>query len=707
MEQSFLFNSASLVFLLIISSITYIFSKKINFPYTILLVLIGLILIPLSKISFLGFINDFSLNPNILFFVFLPLLLFEAGYNINIRELKNNWIMISILSIFGVILSSLLIGFSLFLGLNLVGFNIDFLICLLFGSLISATDPVTVIAIFKGLGAPKRLTLIFEGESLFNDGTAVALFMIVLTMIMNGGEVDSLDVIQGIFSFFTMIFGGIIIGGTGGYLFSKLLGHIKYNEEAEITIALLSSYTVFIVAEYFSHHFSFLPISGIIATVVSSITIGNYGKYKITPKSEDHMNKFLIFFTFVINSLVFILMGLTLDSIEAIFLDFTIPIIIAILVLLLARFLTVYLSIGIVNSFKLEERVPEKWKSILFWGGLKGVLAIMLVMMIPSEGNAGFEKILEFENNIGWTYSYHFKDFLTIITISSIMFSLFVKAPTISYLMRRIGIGKVEVFEKVEEEEWKIIANLKIIEKLVKFYKNNFLDKKEYLKLKNKYKNDTKKSVRKIKEILRNKEDDLEIFIKRIIYKYALGIEKQYLKKLFFYKKIEEKNFLTMLNDIELKIQSINNRLKNKGEEEKEKPCFLRKMLLLNTKFNIYDIYIINRTKYTIGKKVIRDLKSIPNEKSIFDEKLLKYVIGIYEYSCDLANKKRVEIKEKNPIEIGLLEKNILNKTFLKVEEKLLKDLNNKEIIPVKFYNNLIGDLNKELYSNSKPSHLS
>ncbi len=707
MEQSFLFNSASLVFLLIISSITYIFSKKINFPYTILLVLIWLILIPLSKISFLWFINDFSLNPNILFFVFLPLLLFEAWYNINIRELKNNWIMISILSIFWVILSSLLIWFSLFLGLNLVWFNIDFLICLLFWSLISATDPVTVIAIFKWLWAPKRLTLIFEWESLFNDGTAVALFMIVLTMIMNWWEVDSLDVIQWIFSFFTMIFWWIIIWWTWWYLFSKLLWHIKYNEEAEITIALLSSYTVFIVAEYFSHHFSFLPISWIIATVVSSITIWNYWKYKITPKSEDHMNKFLIFFTFVINSLVFILMWLTLDSIEAIFLDFTIPIIIAILVLLLARFLTVYLSIWIVNSFKLEERVPEKWKSILFWWWLKWVLAIMLVMMIPSEWNAWFEKILEFENNIGWTYSYHFKDFLTIITISSIMFSLFVKAPTISYLMRRIGIWKVEVFEKVEEEEWKIIANLKIIEKLVKFYKNNFLDKKEYLKLKNKYKNDTKKSVRKIKEILRNKEDDLEIFIKRIIYKYALWIEKQYLKKLFFYKKIEEKNFLTMLNDIELKIQSINNRLKNKWEEEKEKPCFLRKMLLLNTKFNIYDIYIINRTKYTIWKKVIRDLKSIPNEKSIFDEKLLKYVIWIYEYSCDLANKKRVEIKEKNPIEIWLLEKNILNKTFLKVEEKLLKDLNNKEIIPVKFYNNLIWDLNKELYSNSKPSHLS
>lgn len=708
MDQTFLFNSASIVFLLLISSVTYVFSKKINFPYTIMLVLIWLILIPLSKISFFWFIDHFSLNPDILFFVFLPILLFDAAYNINMKELKKNWILIWLLSIFWVILSSLLIWFLLFLSLNFLWFDIDFLICFLFWSLISATDPVTVIAIFKWLWAPKRLTLLFEWESLFNDGTAVALFMIILGLIMSWWVVTNLDIIQWLFSFFTMILWWIIIWWIGWYLFSKFLWYIKYNEEAEITIALLSWYTVFITAEYFSHYFYFLPVSWIIATVVSSIIIWNYWKYKISPKSEDHMNKFLVFFTFVINSLVFILMWLILDWIEASFIELIMPISITILVLLLARFLTVYSSTWIVNAFKLEEKVPAEWNSILFWWWLKWILAIMLVMLIPSEWSEWFEKILEFERIVWWSYPYHFKDFLTVITISSIMFTLLVKAPTISYLMRKIWVNKIEAFEKVEEEEWKIIANLKIIEKLIKFYKNEFLDKKDYLKLKEKYKTDTKNSVKKIKEILKDKDDDIEIFIKRIIYKYALWIEKQYLKKLFLYKKIEEKNFLAMLSDIELKINSINHRLKNEwGEKEKKDLPFFKKIFIKKPQFNIYDIYIINRTKYTIGKKVIKELKNIPNEKSIFDEELLKYVVWIYDYSCDLANKKRIEIKWDNPIEIALLEKNILNKTFLKVEEKLLKDLHSKEIIPTAFYNSLIWDLDKELYNESKPSHLS
>lgn len=708
MDISFLHSSASVIFLLLISSITYIFSKKINFPYTILLVIIWLILVPLSEISYLSFIRDFSLNPDLLFFVFLPLLLFEAAYNINAKELWKNWKTISILAVFWVLVSSLIIWSTLYLAFQIIWLDINLLICFLFWSLISATDPVAVLVIFKWIWAPKRLTLLFEWESLFNDGTSVALFMITLGIIMSWWAINSDTILIWLTSFSTNIFWWIIIWWTWWYLFSKLLWRIQYNEEAEITIAIISSYTVFIISEFFTHQFILFPVSWIIATVVSSIIIWNYWKYKITPKSEAHMNKFLDFFTFIVNSLVFILMWLILSNVETNFIDLFFPILITVLVLLVARFISVYLSIWIINMFNIEEKIPKRWMSILSWGWLKWVLAIMLVMMIPSVWDPDYIKILEFEQNIWWVYSYHFKDFLIVLTLSSIMLSLFIKAPTIAFLMRRLGVWKIETFEQIEEEEWKIISNLQITEKINKFYKNDFLDKKEYLQLKDKYKKESKQSVKRVQEVLKWKNEDVGVFIKRIIYKYALWIERQYLKKLFFYKKIEEKNFLMMLNDIEYKIESINERLKNgKNADIKDrKKTFFNKLFRKEKNFNIFDIYIINRTKYTIWKKVIKDLKNIPNEKSLFDEQLLKYVIWIYEYSCDLANKKRIEIKEDNKLEIALLEQNILNKTFLKVEEKLLKDLYNKEIIPANFYNNLIDNLHNELYNDTKPTSL-
>lgn len=116
--------------------------------------------------------------------VFLPVLLFEAAYNINYRHILNNWKTISILATFGLLISAGITSAGLYYIFPLVGLEIPFLVCLLFGILISATDPVAVLSIFKSIGAPRRLTILFEGESLFNDGTAVALFAVVLAVII-------------------------------------------------------------------------------------------------------------------------------------------------------------------------------------------------------------------------------------------------------------------------------------------------------------------------------------------------------------------------------------------------------------------------------------------------------------------------------------------------------------------------------------------
>jgi len=140
-----------------------ILSLKIKIPYTVLLVIGGSLLVPLSKIEIFSFITSFQLTPESLFFVFLPILIFESAYNINIRNIKENKFSISMLAIVGLLISTFFIGFVGHWCFQLLGFDIPLLVTLLFGAIISATDPVAVLSLFKDYGAPHRLTLIFEG----------------------------------------------------------------------------------------------------------------------------------------------------------------------------------------------------------------------------------------------------------------------------------------------------------------------------------------------------------------------------------------------------------------------------------------------------------------------------------------------------------------------------------------------------------------
>ena len=216
-DINFIFQILSLFILLIISVFTYILSKKINQPYTVLLVLVWVVLVPISHIPVFGFLDNFTLNPNILFYIFLPILLFEAAYNINIKSLSKTWIAITSLSIIWVLISSFFIGGALYYIFDLAWFQVHFLVTLLFWAIISATDPVAVVSIFKSMWAPKRLTLLFEWESLFNDWTAVAIFMVILWIMMSPESIWVNTYFWWVLSFISMVFRWIIFWIISGF----------------------------------------------------------------------------------------------------------------------------------------------------------------------------------------------------------------------------------------------------------------------------------------------------------------------------------------------------------------------------------------------------------------------------------------------------------------------------------------------------------
>jgi CPA1 family monovalent cation:H+ antiporter len=303
----------SLFTLMLISIGVFFLSQRMKIPYTVLLVVVGSLLVPLSHIEIFSFIDSFQLTPELLFFVFLPILIFESAYNMNIRKMAESAWSISLLAVVSLILSAFFVALGMFYGLKLIGFDIPFVVALLFGALISATDPVAVLALFKEYGAPRRLALIFEGESLFNDGTSLALFLIILEVLVHGFG-GAISVMEGVFMFTTMIVGGIGLGLVMGAIFAKLIERVKDNENIEITLTMLVAHFTFILAEILSEHlviFGYeIKFSSIIATVVASMLIGNYGRYKISSRVEEYMEKFWGYFAFIANSLVFILMGL-------------------------------------------------------------------------------------------------------------------------------------------------------------------------------------------------------------------------------------------------------------------------------------------------------------------------------------------------------------------------------------------------------------
>ena len=179
-------SALALFTLIILSTFVYFIARRLKAPYTVLLVLVGLLLVPVANApyvgSVLGFIDDMVLTPELLFFIFLPILIFESGFNMSLRKMLDSAWTISFMAIGVMSLSVLTVATLVYFILPLIGIQIPFIVALLFGAIISPTDPVAALSMFKELGVPRKLALIFEGESLFNDGTAMALFLVILSI---------------------------------------------------------------------------------------------------------------------------------------------------------------------------------------------------------------------------------------------------------------------------------------------------------------------------------------------------------------------------------------------------------------------------------------------------------------------------------------------------------------------------------------------
>lgn len=378
-------------------------TKLTNRPYSIALVLVGLFL-GVTQIPVLEeaeqFITQSEVFQVIIISLFLPILLGDASLKLPFSHLSKEKKPVIALAIGGTFLSFLLVGLGSYylLGLPIV-------VAFTFAALMSATDPISVISIFKSLGVPKRLVTIIEGESLFNDGVAVVLFQISSIYLLTYMEMGWAGIGSGILLFLKFSIGGLAIGGILGYLFSQII-RVYDDYPLEIAFSILLFFGSYFIAEHFH-------VSGVIAVVTGGLIFGNYGaKIGMSETTRENINSFWDSITLLANSLIFLMVGLEIKNIDLS--EKWGLIAIAVIIVLLSRTIALYISLSTVKGF------PGKYKAVLNWGGLKGSLSIALALSLP--------------------HSFEGREDILILTFGVVLFSLLIQGLTITPLINKLNL---------------------------------------------------------------------------------------------------------------------------------------------------------------------------------------------------------------------------------------------------------------------------
>lgn len=387
--------SQELAWLLLGAALVGMLARWVRVPYAVALVVGGLLLGE-SHVTQVP-----SLDPDVLLFLLLPPLLFDAAFRLDERELRVVFPPILILAVPGVLITAAVVGLTVTVALRL-----PVAVGLLFGAIVSATDPVAVTAVFNRLGVHNRLATIAEAESLVNDGTAITLYTALLGLTLSGsasaGDAARL--------FITEIVGGVLIGCAAGFIFSHLTATID-DHLLEMMLSTALAYGSYLLAQQ-------LHTSGALACVCAGLIHGSYGRRigmsENTRLLLDHLWEYLGFFA---NAFVFLLVGFSANV--PLLAAHALQIAVAVAAVLVARVIVVYVSSLTVPAER--SLLSHRGRAVLAWGGLRGALTIALALAVPSAVPQ--------------------RSLLVTMAFGVVLFTLLVQASTLALLVRRLGLA--------------------------------------------------------------------------------------------------------------------------------------------------------------------------------------------------------------------------------------------------------------------------
>jgi NhaP-type Na+/H+ or K+/H+ antiporter len=412
-----------------------LFSARTRFPYTIAMLLIGIATglalrnlagpgaAELGKLSVLS--RGAGISPDLIIFVFLPALVFESAYAIDVHTFKNNVGAVIVLAGPALLLSTVAVG-ALMVGITTPTWAWGWPVALVFGALISATDPVAVVAILRELGVSKRLGVLIEGESLLNDGTAIVVFTVLVGLLT--GDVAAIDGGQATLDFLWVVSGGLGVGLGLALLLSGWIERLFNDPLSEITLTLVLAYLAMIIAEGLLH------VSGVMAVVAAGLWMSGAGKTKISPEVSHFLHRFWETLGYIANTLIFYIVGLVIaKQIDQAKLSDFVLVVGAYVGVMAIRAVLTFLAQPLTD--RLSDGVSTQDSVVISWGGLRGAVSLALALIIaqhPKIDPALGRQVL-------------------LVTAGVVLLTILVNGTTMGRVLARLGYDKPPLSEQLAQ----------------------------------------------------------------------------------------------------------------------------------------------------------------------------------------------------------------------------------------------------------------
>lgn len=432
--------------LLVLVSILVPVAKRLQVPFTVLLVLVG---IGLGFVANFGGAQDWmgryvasplselGIPADGFLYVFLPPLLFAGGLTVDVRRLIDDIAPVLLLAIGAVLACTIAVGFAL----NIVT-GTDLLVCLLLGSIVATTDTAAVLGIFRDIGAPGRLSVIVEGESLFNDAAAIALFVVLLE-ILTSKEMPS--VASGIGTFGKEFVGGIVLGYAMAKIAGWLISHLRGVAVTEITVSVAFAYLIFVLGQAYLH------VSGIIAVVTAAMVFASDVRTRLSPGTWEPLLSTWKQLEFWATSLIFVLAAMLTPKMLGQMEGSDIAGIIAVFVsALIARAVMLWGLLPILSRTGLSAPISNPYRLVLLWGSLRGAITVALALAVSETQSIGEEA----------------RRFIFVTAMGYVFATLFIAAPTLHPLMKLLKLDKLTPEERLVRDRVMAVSRGRVREKL-------------------------------------------------------------------------------------------------------------------------------------------------------------------------------------------------------------------------------------------------